>query len=139
MQHGFRSGHSCESQLIITMNDLLEAWNDKDQVDMIILDFSKAFDMVPLQKLLHKLRNYGVDGKLNVWIEQFLSNREQRVLVDGEFSNYDKVLSGVPQGTVLGPLLFLCFINDLPEHVKSQIRLFADDGLLYRRIKKTIG
>ena len=85
LQHGFRSGHSCESQLIITMNDLLEAWNDKDQVDMIILDFSKAFDMVPHKKLLHKLRNYGVDGKLNVWIEQFLSNREQRVLVDGEF------------------------------------------------------
>ena len=138
LQHGFRSGHSCESQLIITMNDLLEAWNDKDQVDMIILDFSKAFDMVPHQKLLHKLRNYGVDGKLNVWIEQFLSNREQRVLVDGEFSNYDKVLSGVPQGTVLGPLLFLCFINDLPEHVKSQIRLFADDCLLYRRIKKAL-
>ena len=73
-----------------------------------------------------------------MWIEQFLSNREQRVLVDGEFSNYDKVLSGVPQGTVLGPLLFLCFINDLPEHVKSQIRLFADDCLLYRRIKKAL-
>ena len=71
---------------------------------MIILDFSKAFDMVPHQKLLHKLRNYGVDGKLNVWIEQFLSNREQRVLVDGEFSNYDKVLSGVPQaGAPEGP------------------------------------
>ena len=121
--------------LVITMNDLLEAFNDKDQVDLIILDFSKAFDMVPHQKLLHKLRNYGINGKLNTWIEQFLSNREQRVLVDGEFSSYDKVLSGVPQGTVLGPLLFLCFINDLPQHVTSQLRLFADDCLLYRRIK----
>ena len=121
--------------LVITMNDLLEAFNDKDQVDLIILDFSKAFDIVPHQKLLHKLRNYGINGKLNTWIEQFLSNREQRVLVDGEFSSYDKVLSGVPQGTVLGPLLFLCFINDLPQHVTSQLRLFADDCLLYRRIK----
>ena len=66
LQHGFRSGHSCESQLVITMNDLLEAFNDKDQVDLIILDFSKAFDMVPHQKLLHKFRIYGIDGKLNI-------------------------------------------------------------------------
>ena len=135
LQHGFRSGHSCESQLIITINDLLEAYNDKDQIDLVILDFSKAFDTVPHQKLLHKLKNYGIDGKLNGWIEQFLTNRQQRVLVEGEFSSFDKVLSGVPQGTVLGPLLFLCHINDLPSHVKSQIRLFADDCLLYRKIK----
>ena len=135
LQHGFRSGHSCESQLIITINDLLEAYNDKDQIDLVILDFSKAFDTVPHQKLLHKLKNYGIDGKINGWIEQFLTNRQQRVLVDGEFSSFDKVLSGVPQGTVLGPLLFLCHINDLPFHVKSQIRLFADDCLLYRKIK----
>ena len=68
--------HDCESQLVVTTNDLLEAFNDKDQVDLIILDFSKAFDMVPHQKH-HKLRNYGIDGKLNILIEQFLSNREQ--------------------------------------------------------------
>ena len=136
LQHGFRSGHSCESQLITTMSDLYEAHNDKDQVDMVILDFSKAFDTVPHKKLLHKLKNYGIDGRLNAWVEQFLVNRRQRVLVDGAFSGYDKVLSGVPQGTVLGPLLFLCHINDLPQHVLSQIRLFADDCLLYRRIKK---
>ena len=85
LQHGFRSGHSCESQLIITINDLLEAYNDKDQIDLVILDFSKAFDTVPHQKLLHKLKNYGIDGKINGWIEQFLTNRQQRVLVDGEF------------------------------------------------------
>ena len=103
---------------------------------MIILDFSKAFDTVPHQKLLHKLKNYGIDGNLNKWVEQFLTNRQQRVLVEGEFSSFDKVLSGVPQGTVLGPLLFLCHINDLPKHVKSQIRLFADDCLLYREIKR---
>ena len=102
---------------------------------MIILDFSKAFDTVPHQKLLHKLKNYGIDGKLNRWVEQFLTNRQQRVMVEGEFSGFDQVLSGVPQGTVLGPLLFLCHINDLPLHVKSQIRLFADDCLLYRIIK----
>ena len=135
LQHGFRSGHSCESQLIITLNDLLEAYDNKDQVDMVILDFSKAFDTVPHRKLLHKIKNYGIDGKINVWIENFLVNRKQRVLVDGEFSSFGDVLSGVPQGTVLGPLLFLLHINDLPSHVKSQIRLFADDCLLYRKIR----
>ena len=137
LQHGFRSGHSCESQLITTISDVFESFNDKHQVDMIILDFSKAFDTVPHQKLLHKLSNYGIDGKLNRWVEQFLTNRKQRVLVEGEFSAYDQVISGVPQGTVLGPLLFLCHINDLPNHVKSQIRLFADDCLLYRTIKNS--
>ena len=71
LQHGFLSGHSCESQLIITLNDLYEAYNGKDQVDLVIIDFSKAFDTVPHRKLLHKLDNYGIDGKLNKWIEQF--------------------------------------------------------------------
>ena len=81
--------------------------------------------------------DYGIDGKLNEWIEQFLTNRKQSVLVDGEFSGLGNVLSGVPlpQGTLLGPLLFLLHINDLPSHIKSQIRLFADDCLLYIRIK----
>ena len=83
------------------MSDIFEAFNDKHQVDMIILDFSKAFDTVPHQKLLHKLKNYGIDGSVNKWIEQFLTNRKHRVLVEGEFSDYDQVLSGVPQGTVL--------------------------------------
>ena len=135
LQHGFRSGHSCESQLIITLNDLLQSFDNKQQVDMVILDFSKAFDTVPHQKLLHKIRNYGIDGKINLWLEQFLTNRKQRVLVDGDFSCFGDVLSGVPQGTVLGPLLFLLHINDLPSNVKSQVRLFADDCLLYRKIK----
>ena len=136
LQHGFRSGHSCESQLLITTDDLLRNYDKKLQTDVIILDFSKAFDKVPHQRLLHKLRNYGIDGDINSWIEEFLTKRRQRVIVDGEASKYDRVESGVPQGTVLGPLLFLIHINDLPERVKSQVRLFADDCLLYRVIKK---
>ena len=107
LQHGFRSGHSCESQLITTMSDLYEAHNDKDQVDMVILDFSKAFDTVPHKKLLHKLKNYGIDGRLNAWVEQFLVNRRQRVLVDGAFSGYDKVLSGVALGHSIGTTIVL--------------------------------
>ena len=102
---------------------------------MIILDFSKAFDTVPHRRLLYKLQNYGICGTTHAWISSFLTQREQRVVVDGEVSSSCTVDSGVPQGTVLGPLLFLCHINDLPNCVKSQVRLFADDCLLYRPIR----
>ena len=134
LQHGFRSGHSCESQLVITMEDIMCKYDQKKQVDLVILDFSKAFDTVPHRKLLHKLKNYGVRGNILRWISSFLMDRHQRVVVEGEVSSKCTVDSGVPQGTVLGPLLFLCHINDLPLSVSSQVRLFADDCLLYREI-----
>jgi hypothetical protein len=135
LQHGFRKGYSCASQLLITLHDLLKCYDDNNQVDIAILDFSKAFDTVPHQRLLGKLDFYGIDGPILNWISQFLTNRYQRVVVDGVYSSSVKVASGVPQGTVLGPLLFLAYINDLPQRVKSQVRLFADDCLLYRPIK----
>ena len=106
-------------------------FNSKSQIDVAILDFSKAFDTVPHAGLLGKLEHYGIDSKILLWITNFLNNRKQRVVVDGSFSNYDDVESGVPQGTVLGPLLFLLHINDLPSCVNSKVRLFADDCLLY--------
>jgi hypothetical protein len=87
LQHGFRSGHSCESQLIITMNDIMKSFDIKKQVDLVILDFSKAFDTVPHHKLLHKLASYGIDGKINQWIKAFPTQRHQRVVVEGEFSS----------------------------------------------------
>jgi hypothetical protein len=133
--HGFRSGHSCETQLLTTMQDLLKSNDANIQTDVIILDFSKAFDTVPHDKLLHKLQHYGVRGPVHQWISSFLTKRTMRVLLEGEISEEAKVESGVPQGTVLGPLLFLCHINDLPKSVKSSVRLFADDCLLYREIK----
>ena len=102
--------------------------------DIIILDFSKAFDTVPHQKLLFKLQSYGITGNTLDWIRNFLVGRKMRVILDGEASSETEVLSGVPQGTVLGPLLFLCHLNDLPETVTSSVRLFADDCLLYREI-----
>ena len=103
----------------------------------MILDFSKAFDTIPHLKLLHKMRQYGVhvDGNINPWLCHFLTNRKMKVVFDGEESDAVTVDSGVPQGTVLGPLLFLCRIHDLPDAVKSTVWLFADDCLLYRRIK----
>ena len=94
-----------------------------------------AFDTVPHDKLLHKLDAHGIKGSLHKWLSSFLQERHMNVVVEGEHSESAPVESGVPQGTVLGPLMFLCHINDLPDTVKSQVRLFADDCLLYRQIK----
>ena len=136
LNHGFRSRHSCESQLLLTTHDLYTRLDEKKQVDMAILDFSKAFDTVPHQRLLNKLRLYGIGGQLHQWISSFLIGRSQSVLIDGARSQVDSVDSGVPQGTVLGPLLFLLFINDLPSVLDpgTAVRLFADDCLVYRSI-----
>ena len=134
-QHGFRKRRSYETQLILTIEDLARGLNDKQQIDAVLLDFSKAFDRVPHQGLLLKLKHYGVRGNILSWIEDFLSARTQEIIIKGSKSSPSPVMSGVPQGTVLGPFLFLAYINDMPECVKSKIKLFADDSLLYRRIK----
>jgi len=133
-QHGFRKSRSCETQLLQTVDDLAKALNNKEQTDSILLDFSKAFDRVSHRKLLIKLKHYGICGNVLPWIADFLSNRTQSVVVRGKFSKRTQVLSGVPQGTVLGPLLFLVYINDMPQEVRSSIALFADDAYLYRSI-----
>ena len=121
------------------MHDLLRANDTGVQVDIAILDFSKAFDIVPHKKLLHKLEEYGVRGNSHKWLTSFLQERHMNVVVEGEHSESAPVESDVPQGTVLGPLMFLCHINDLPDAAKSQFHLFADGCLLYRQIKSLIG
>ena len=95
------------------------------------MDFSKAFDKVSHDKLALKLHQYGVRGDILTWIKSFLANRSQTVVLDNEHSDSVPVTSGVPQGSVLGPILFLVYINDLPEQTKSKVRLFADDTAIY--------
>jgi len=112
-------------------------WDRKKQVDIAVLDFAKAFDTVPQDRLLGRLQHYGIDNNIHAWISSFLKGRTQSVVLDGVKSKEIIVESGVPQGTVLGPLLFLAHINDLPECVSSHVRLFADDCLMYRCIEST--
>ena len=101
---------------------------------IIILDFSKAFDKVSHSLLLSKLHGMGVAGSVHKWISAFLTNRMQQIVVNGEFSSEALVTSGMPQVLALIPLLFLCYINNLPDCIKSQVCLFADNSLQYRAI-----
>lgn len=133
-QHGFRSRVSCETQLIQFTQDLYDDLNEGGQTDVIVMDFSKAFDKVDHQRLLLKLHRLGINSRTITWIKSFLSDRSQSVVLDGEQSDPCPVLSGVPQGSVLGPCLFLMYINDMPDSIKSNIRLFADDTIMYLTI-----
>ena len=128
VHHGFRAEHSCESHLLLTTEDLLQNYEDKIPTDLTVLDFSNAFDVVPHQRLLHKRDHYGIRGPTLLWFQHFLTT--QNIVVDGSCSDTAHVGSSVR--TVLGPILFVCYINDLPS---SDVRLFADDCLLYRPIK----
>ena len=133
--HAFRKGRSCETQLTTVITDWAKILDDRGQIDIFILDFEKAFDTPPHELLKSKLFSYGIDGKTLKWIDSFLCFRKQRVVVNGVKSDWAPVLSGVPQGTVLGPLLFSLYINDISSDIESEIRLFADDCVCYLEIK----
>ena len=134
-QFGFCQGRSCVTQLLVTANDWLLSLDNKSPVDAIYLDFSKAFDSVPHRRLIHKLNSYGIRGNMLNWVSDFLSNRTQYVTINGEQSTAIPVTSGVPQGSVLGPTLFIYYINDMPNSTESLVRLFADDSKAYSEIK----
>ena len=124
-------GRSCVTQLLAVLDEWTEAMEQGSDIDCIYLDFSNAFDSVPHQRLLMKLRQFGISEKLLTWTRAFLLGREQLVTVNGEISRVAAVLSGIPQGSVLGPLLLICFVNDMPNVVHSHIQMFADDTKLY--------
>ena len=130
-QFGFCQGRSCSLQLLVTINDWLGCLDSKVPVDAAYLDFKKAFDSVPHKRLLTKLKGYGINGKVLGWVEDFLKNRMQYVSINGKSSEKSPVTSGVPQGSVLGPTLFIYFINDLPDEVKCNLKIFADDTKAY--------
>ena len=133
-QHGFRKGFSTETQLISVLDDWLSSLDKRIRTAVLLIDFSKAFDSVPHQRLILKLNYYGITGNSLSWIKNFLLDRTQCVQVSGTRSSWISVTSGVPQGTVLGPLLFLIYINDIVHNLNSKIKLFADDAVLYSEV-----
>ena len=132
-QSGFRPGDSVTNQLLALVNDIHLAFDNNRclEVRSVYLDLSKAFDKVWHEGLIFKLKQNGIEGKLLNLLSNYLSNRKQKVLINGSESNWGSIKSGVPQGSVLGPLLFLIYINDLEQGIKSSIKFFADDTSLY--------
>ena len=137
-QYGFIKGRSATLQLLNILDDWTTALNSGKQVEIIYTDFAKAFDKVPHQRLLIKLKSYGLDNNLTSWIEDFLCSRTQRVRINNSYSSPSPVKSGIPQGTVLGPILFVIYINDLPDVCRDlcSLYLFADDAKLYKVINQ---
>ena len=130
-QHGFRKDRGCEKQLVEFVTDISRNLDEGSQTEACIMDFSKAFDKVNHQKLVTKLQDRGICYQICSWIEDFLCDRSQQVAVEGKLSGTAEVTSGVPQGSVVGPTLFLFYIDDLPHGLHSTVRLFADDTIVY--------
>ena len=135
-QHGFTPGKSCTTQLLEVLDYIGSLLDSGKQTDVVYMDMSKAFDKVHHKDLLSKLKNvYGISGTLLCWFESYLLNRKQRVTVLGATSSARPVRSGVPQGSILDPMLFLLYTNDLPDAIEhSKIACFADDTKLFKKI-----
>ena len=137
-QHAFRAKLSTETQLLEFSDDMLKTmyWYNGHQSDIVIMDFSEAFDKVLHSGLLFKLSELGASEEVCQWAKSFLVSRTQRVVVDGVASECEAVTSGVPQGSVLGPIFFLVYINDMAKCSNHfSVRLFADDTIIYKAVK----
>ena len=134
-QHGFVNKKSCVTNLLECLDYSTKTMSEKNFIDIILLDFAKAFDKVPHRRLLKKIENYGINGRLLLWIKAFLGSRRQRVILGETTSNWTQVLSGVPQGSVLGPVLFILYINDLPETMTNKNSIYADDTKILGKIR----
>ena len=134
-QSGFRPGDSTIHQLISITSSIYESFGNYDETRAVFLDISKAFDKVWHEGIVHKLKCNAISGNLLNFFENYLKNRFQRVVLNGTESNWKKLHSGVPQGSVLGPLLFLVYINDLTDNISSHMRLFADDSSIFTSVK----
>ena len=134
-QHGFQKGKSCVTQLIEVFYDFGLALDRGLESDIIYLDFAKVFDSVCPAKLVAKLKTFGIGDPLLTWFYSYLTGRRQRVVINGTFSNWADVGSGVPQGSILGPILFLLYVNDMPNVINGgTLAMFADDSKCYRII-----
>ena len=134
-QHGFVPNRNCMTNLLTCMEMWTQMIEEGLPIDIIYTDFAKAFDRVPHQRLLIKMKMLGIEGHTLNWIKAFLSGRKQCVRIDDEYSSWKSVRSGIPQGSVLGPILFVIFINDMPDVVDSMCQLFADDAKIFRGLK----
>ena len=135
-QHGFTKGRSCLTNLLEFFETVTKSLDKGKPVDLVYLDFAKAFDKVPHKRLIIKLKSHGVDGLVLEWLRDWLNNRRQRVIVNGKYSGWKPVSSGVPQGSVLGPDLFLIYINDLDNGLVAKIKKFSDDTKLSKVVSK---
>ena len=133
-QHGFLKARSCQTNILCFLEEITKWVDDGSPVDAVYLDFQKAFDKVPHQRLLLKLKAHGIGNDVINWIEKWLTHRGHRVIVDDEISNWKSVLSGVAQLSILGPILFLIYINDLEDDISRKVVQFADDTKLFRKV-----
>ena len=135
-QSGLLPGDSCIAQLLSIIHEIQTVFDENPTVDVrgVFLDLSKAFDKVWHDGIIFKLKAYGVEGKLLSLLKNYLENQEQRVVLNGQTSEWRKIMPGIPQGSVLGPLLFLIYINDLPDGINSLRKIFADDTSLFSTV-----